>query len=118
MGSCRKAVENTESKRSLNTNPKENYTEGAGRERHRNRKAAEKDQGVGSHGRLEKGSRGIEADGSPVTWKSRSSDWAVIWNLSNMTSGDGGSGGRRMEEERRLHSILDPAFQPPSVFPV
>lgn len=32
MGSCRTAVENTESKGSLNTNPNENYTEGAGRE--------------------------------------------------------------------------------------
>lgn len=32
MGSCRMAVENTQSKESLNTNPNENYTEGAGGE--------------------------------------------------------------------------------------
>lgn len=60
--------------------------------------------------------RGTEADSSPVTWKSQSSDWAVVWNLGNMTSGDGGSGGRRVEEERRPHSVPDPTFQLPSMF--
>lgn len=92
-----------------------NY-QGAGRDATGAEEAAEKDQGVGSHGHLEKGSRGIETDGSPVTWKSQSSDWAVVWNLSNMTSGDGGSGEGGWKRRGRLHSILDPAFQPQSVF--
>ena len=79
MGSCRKAVENTESKRSLNTTPNENYTEGAGRERHRNRKAAERERlGCGVSWASGEGFQGTEADGSPGTWKSQSSDWAVV----------------------------------------